>query len=99
MCLRAVSRGIVIAASWVFNKAVEMVSDADTGRISHTKLATATGHLVGTYWFCALNARDPFDLDLWIVYFCVVVGHHQVNKLQDVVAAIKGVKDPKHESE
>jgi hypothetical protein len=80
---------LVMAVTWVFDRAIEMVSDTSTGRLSHTKLATATGHLVGTYWFCQLTAEKGFILELWVVYFTVVIGHQQINKLQDIVAGIK----------
>lgn len=74
--------------------AKEMITNPQTGRVSHTKLAASTAYFVGTVcfvWFHCWLFNPKTELAkvqaglgqmaiLWGVYFTVIAGHQTASK-------------------
>lgn len=79
---------------------MDLITDEATGKVSAPKLAAATGHFVGTFFFCWFNFKGPFNMQLWLLYYGVVVGHMSVETwLQQRPGLAGGKGAPTPESE
>lgn len=65
--------------NFLARKIFRMICEPGTEDLSLTNLGAASAHLVGTYWFCVLTAQKGFNVELWGIYFVVVVGHQQLD--------------------
>lgn len=66
---------------YVFGRMDEMVTNPATGRLSSTRLASATAHALVAFWFCWHNYHTGFNWEMWGLYITFAGGHHIGNKI------------------
>lgn len=63
-------------------RSLELITDAGTGQLSHTKLWTNIAYAAATFAFLKLVISDrPPGIDLWLVYLGIVGAHNVTSKL------------------
>ena len=58
-----------------------LILDRDTGRVVGTKLASVTGHLLMSVFFCYHNYEHGFNSEQWMIYGTIIAGHKTAEKL------------------
>lgn len=58
-----------------------LILDRDTGRVVGTKLASVTGHLLMSVFFCYHNYKHGFNGEQWMIYGTIIAGHKTAEKL------------------
>jgi len=58
-----------------------LILDGNTGRVVGTKLASVTGHLLMSVFFCYHNYKHGFIGEQWMIYGTIVAGHKTAEKL------------------
>lgn len=97
MRVRSVWRWFVGRVVRVAEITMDIITEDDSDKVSAPKLAAATGHLVGTIFFCYYCLTAAFNLNLWLVYYGVVVGHMSVEtwlQQRPGIAATKAAVKP-----
>lgn len=64
-------------------RALELITDAGTGLLSHTKLWTHVAYAAATAAFVkhAIFSDQPTDVYLWLVYLGIVGAHNVSSKI------------------
>ena len=66
----------------MIHKCCELITDAGTGLLSHTKLWTHVAYCAATVAFLRLVFSDtPPGLDIWLTYLGIVGGHNIASKV------------------
>lgn len=60
---------------------LELVTDEQTGRLSHTKLWPNVANTVATILFMRLGWKDQLTVEVWWAYLCSVGGYTAVMRL------------------
>lgn len=60
---------------------LELVTDEQTGRLSHTKLWPNVANTVATILFVRLGWQDQLTVEVWWAYLCSVGGYTAVMRL------------------
>lgn len=62
---------------------LELITDAGTGQISHTKLWTNIAYFCATLAFMhvTLFATNPADPEIWLIYLGIVGAHNVASKV------------------
>lgn len=61
-------------------KLADLITDAGTGQLSHTKLWANIAYAAATVAFCWVNYQGHADADIWLIYMGVVAGHSAASK-------------------
>ncbi|NSX04821.1 hypothetical protein [Cupriavidus gilardii] len=64
---------------------LELVSDEQTGRLSHTKLWPNIANAVATILFIRLGWKDQLTVEVWWAYLACVGGYTCVMRLAQAV--------------
>ncbi|MXS82256.1 hypothetical protein [Nitrosomonas oligotropha] len=65
------------------SRCIELITDAGTGLLSHTKLWTNIAYLAATLAFlhATLFAATPPESEIWLIYLGVVGAHNVSSKI------------------
>ncbi len=63
-------------------KVLELITDAGTGLLSHTKLWTHVAYFTATLAFLRMTLfmPEPAGVEIWMIYLGVVGGHSYMSK-------------------
>lgn len=68
----------------------DLVTDAGTGQLSHTKIWANVGYFVATVAFAWLNYQGKADAEIWLIYLGVIAGHSAASKALSMRYGVKG---------
>jgi len=70
---------------------IEMITDAGTGQLSHTKAWTHVAYCAATIAFLRLVfSENPPEWDIWVIYLGIVGGHNIASKIASMKLGNKG---------
>ena len=62
-------------------KLIDLITDAGTGQISHTKIWTNIAYAVFTYAILSMVvSQNPPSIEMWLLYLGIVGGHNLLSK-------------------
>ncbi|WP_432719866.1 hypothetical protein R0381_003631 [Jeongeupia wiesaeckerbachi] len=76
-------------------RVLELISNADTGRLSHTKLWANVACAASTGMFVYQGVKDTLSVDTWLVYLGLVGGYVAALRL---IEALRGKRAADQES-
>lgn len=68
-------------------KLLDLITDAGTGQLSHTKIWTNIAYAAATAAFIkgTMLSDHPTDFNLWLIYLGIVGGHNIASKLISMI--------------
>lgn len=72
---------------------LDLVTDAETGRLSHTKLWPNVANVVATILFVRLGWYDKLTPEIWWAYLCSVGGYTALMRVATAIRRRKSETD------